>query len=40
MTLPTGSPEEHVSKGTPDEAKAMELAKSFYKAMEKNKRPT
>ncbi|MGH7295254.1 MAG: ester cyclase [Polyangiaceae bacterium] len=38
-TLPTGATEEHESNGTPDEAKALDVAKAFYTAFEGKKAP-
>jgi steroid delta-isomerase-like uncharacterized protein len=37
VTLPTGAPEERASKGTPEEAKALEQAKALYAALDAKK---
>ncbi|HEY1690977.1 MAG TPA: ester cyclase [Polyangiaceae bacterium] len=37
VALPTAATEEHVSKGTPDEAKTLDVAKAFYAAWGANK---
>jgi steroid delta-isomerase-like uncharacterized protein len=34
-TIPSGEPEWHVAKGTPEESKSVELAKGMYAAMDK-----